>query len=119
MAGGVYTQGRTVREARRMAADALAAVLDVPLDTVRVDLAIEGTGAAIKQLRTARKAARKAAQDEGQALADAVAALLATGMSQRDVGDILDLSHQRISQLVPTAAKTGKAKTKPRKLQDA
>ena len=48
--------------------------------------------------------------------ANAVAALLATGMSQRDVGDILDLSHQCISQLAP-AAKRGKPKT--RRLQDA
>ncbi|MDI2126668.1 type II toxin-antitoxin system HicB family antitoxin [Yinghuangia seranimata] len=116
VAGGIHTQGRTVREARRMAADAIAAVLDVPVDTVNVDLVIEGTSAELKQLRTAREAARQAARDEGEALTDAVAALLHTGMSQRDAGDILDLSHQRISQLASAADRKPK---RTRKLQGA
>lgn len=118
VAGGIHTQGRTLREARRMAADAIAAVMDVPIDDVRVDLTVAGTARQLKALERARQEARKASRTEGEALTAAVAALLATGMSQRDAGEILGLSHQRISQVAPAKPKKA-AKAKTRRMQDA
>lgn len=118
VAGGVYTQGRTLREARRMAADAIAAVLNVPVDEVHVELNVAGTARQLRALERARREARKASRAEGEALAAAVAALLATGMSQRDAGEILELSHQRISQVAPSKPKKPNS-TRKRRMQDA
>ncbi|WP_331769023.1 type II toxin-antitoxin system HicB family antitoxin (plasmid) [Embleya sp. NBC_00888] len=116
-AGGVYTQGRTLAEAADMAQDAVAAALDVSPDEVRVELSVAGTTEALHTLDQARRAAEEADRTASRALADAVATLLDTGMSQRDAGRVLGLSHQRVSQLAPrrtTTQRPGRGK-----LQDA
>ncbi|MEU0940986.1 type II toxin-antitoxin system HicB family antitoxin [Embleya sp. NPDC005971] len=116
-AGGVYTQGRPLAEVADMARDAVATALDVSPNEVRVELSVAGTTEALNTLDQARRAAEEADRTASRALADAVATLLDTGMSQRDAGRVLGVSHQRVGQLAPRRTTT----KRPRrgKLQDA
>ena len=108
---GVFSQARTLQEARAMAADAIALVLDVPADTFDVDVQAflaateDGRGsesiAAMVEVVEARKAAADRAASEAAATMRRAATTLAeTGMTLRDAGELLGVSYQRIQQLV-------------------
>ncbi|WP_116246147.1 type II toxin-antitoxin system HicB family antitoxin [Nocardiopsis sp. FIRDI 009] len=95
----IHTHGHTLVDAERMARDAIAGVLDVPVETVTVTLHVEGIEDQLAEARAARSARAQATAREKEALANAVAALRAAGASQRDAALLLGISHQRISQI--------------------
>jgi len=100
------TQARRLAEAEDMARDYIAVTLDVPADSFSIDVEIDGIGAVrdvSAKVRRIREERAKAAELEHQASTEAqelAKALVTEHVPLRDVGAILDVSHQRAHQLV-------------------
>ncbi|MDA2806025.1 type II toxin-antitoxin system HicB family antitoxin [Nocardiopsis suaedae] len=95
----LHTFGRDLDDAREMARDAIAGVLDLPIEDVEVELEITAAADELARLERARAERERAAAEEGQAMSAAIEALMAQGASQRDAARALGISHQRVSQL--------------------
>lgn len=95
----IHTFGRTLRDAEEMARDAISALLEVPAGDVSVSLIVPELDESLRKVDAARTARAKATERERKATADAIHALLRKGVSQRDAARILNLSHQRVSQI--------------------
>jgi predicted RNase H-like HicB family nuclease len=105
---GVHSQSRTLDGVERMAREAIALFLDVSDGSFDVEVrralepevervvheAILARSAALEQQRTASAKARAAAL-----------ALRDRGLPQRDIGRLLQLSHQRVAQLLGSTAR--------------
>jgi predicted RNase H-like HicB family nuclease len=98
--GGIFTQGRNLADAERMAQDAISGVLGVPIESVAVRLRVVGVEKALAAVEAARRRREEAAQNERATLARASSALVELGLSQRDAARLLGLSHQRVNQLL-------------------
>jgi len=105
---GVYSQARRLDRVEYMARDAIALMLEVPEDSFRVvvkpDLGSE-LDAAVSRARKARERADRAQREAAEAATVAVTSLLALGLSMREAGQILGLSHQRVAQIAAAARK--------------
>lgn len=116
------TQGRSVREARTMAAD-LVEVMTGKAEPVEVQFLLPGeTGQQLEQMRALSAEAQRLATEAAEGYRAAVAELVGgeVGLSKADVAALLDLSPQRVSQLVPAtrprpARVTGTPKTRAAK----
>jgi predicted RNase H-like HicB family nuclease len=99
---GVRSFGRTVTSAVDNVREAIAAAEDLDesgdLDIV-ITVEDEGTAAALDRLREAKRHEESASAERHTAIKDAIAALRAEGMSYRDIGTVIGLSHQRVAQL--------------------
>lgn len=96
---GQATQSRRLDDAEAMVRDLVAVTLDVPESTVDVTVELVDIPAEVPASRDARAKA-EAAQAEAQAATRrAVEVLSQRGLSTRDVGSVLGLSHQRVSQI--------------------
>jgi hypothetical protein len=104
------TQARRLDEVESMAREYIAVTLDVPLSTVAVsvsDIEVDG------QDLLASKAIVAALREQARELEEAVAAVsraLATVLTDakvplRDIGQMLGVSHQRVSQIVGSSTK--------------
>jgi predicted RNase H-like HicB family nuclease len=100
------TQGRTINEARRRVREALSVALDDDKAASKANLVdeVKLPVAAQRTLERAR-AARKRLEDEtgkAQALTSLAARKLIDdmGLSVRDAGELLGISHQRVQQLM-------------------
>ena len=99
------TQARRLGEAQLMAQQYIAVTLDVPRESVAVDLTVEPVGSIdvsgrLAQIQDARQQAavlERAAASGAIALAKDLAAL---SVPRRDIGAILGVSFQRADQLV-------------------
>ena len=97
------TQARNVGEVESMAVDYIAAVTDVAEGDVRVDVtlilpaAIQSHLSRAAELRLAEAEARTRAAEESRM---AARELKAAGLTFREVGTVLGVSHQRAQQLV-------------------
>jgi predicted RNase H-like HicB family nuclease len=99
-----HTFGRTLRAAQRNIREAAAAWYEVEPAQVEVDDDVRLPAPASRALgrsRALRDRERKAHEQARAATAAAVAALRDVGLSERDTGTLLGLSHQRVHQLVP------------------
>ena len=101
---GVFTQARRLDQTEEMARDAIATMLNVPAPSFDVVVAWEvprGLGDEVETARTLREAAEHAQRDAGVA-ARAVSAKLVNQahLTVRDIGTLLGMSHQRVSQLL-------------------
>ncbi|MCU1485144.1 MAG: hypothetical protein JWN67_1890 [Actinomycetia bacterium] len=101
---GAHTQARTLVSARSRVREVIALMEDLDdeqqfglIETVKLPSAAEK---ALDEARTARRAADDAAEVAERTRGRAVAALSAASLSTRDVGELLDLSHSRIHQLL-------------------
>ncbi|MGQ4344016.1 type II toxin-antitoxin system HicB family antitoxin [Streptomyces sp. SAS_275] len=99
------TQGRTWIEARRMAADVISALLDVPEESFNVELrpADPELDELVSDAEKAREEADKAAKKATEALA-AAARVLTAKVTVRDAGAILGVSHQYVAKLAPKSS---------------
>ena len=99
---GCHAYGRTLEQARTRLREALGLWIDRPEDAV-IEEAIRlpaDLRTAIQRSRRTRERAereRENAQDQTRAAAEA---LVDEGVSLRDAGELLGLSHQRVQQLV-------------------
>jgi hypothetical protein len=98
------TQGRTTREAERMAADLVAIMLDIPVEQVTVNVNFRLSDELTNEVRIARQAqkdADKAQRDAADRSRAAIRHILAAGLSKQDAARVLGISAQRVSQLAP------------------
>lgn len=95
------TQGRDLVEAERMACDVVAVALGVDVSAVTVELTVSTSAEkVVARAIEAVEARNEAMRIADEAMRAAAFSLLSEGVTQRDAGRILGLSHQRISQLV-------------------
>lgn len=104
---GAFTQARRLDQVPAMVADAIHLLTGVPLDEIEVQLGDVDLGdpQVLAEARAARERVATAARSQEEAARAsrrAVARLRARGLSVRDVGVILDVSPQRVSQLAAT-----------------
>ncbi len=99
---GVRSFGRTVTDAASNIREAIAAAEDLEewselelLYTVDDPAAT----AALEEFRHADKAEAQASAERERALGAVVGSLRSQGMSYRDIGTVIGLSHQRVAQL--------------------
>lgn len=105
---GAFTQARRLDQVSAMAADAVHLLTGVPVDEVEVQLGEVDLGdpQVLAEAREARERVATAArsqQEAARASRRAVARLRQRGLSVRDVGVILGLSPQRVSQLAASS----------------
>jgi predicted RNase H-like HicB family nuclease len=98
---GCHTYGRTLSAARRRIREALGLWIKgakrARLDfDVRLPREVRDT---VRPYEVARRRAETATNDAQEALRAATARLVDSGLSLRDAGDLLGLSHQRIAQV--------------------
>lgn len=109
-----HTYGRTLTRAKEHLRDALALYLDVDVDDVEIRVHLSSNEAASALLETAQSArtrADDAAAQARQATSAAALALVQTGLSMRDAGAALGVSHQRVEQLVAEGPRTATGPT--------
>lgn len=99
---GVRSFGRTVTSAVENVREAIAAAEDLDqwddLDLI-ITVGDDGTTAVLDRLREARRLEESASAERDTAVKDAIAALRGEGMSYRDIGTVIGMSHQRVAQL--------------------
>jgi hypothetical protein len=86
-----------------MARDALAVLLEVAPESFAIEVEVElpaEWAAATQEVRDTRAAADLAERAAGATARDVARRLSADGLSVRDVGHLLGVSHQRVSQLI-------------------
>ncbi len=95
---GVHTQARRLDQVAEMAGDAIALMLDVPADSIEVEVKPE-VSEEVEQARRARESLREAEEAANAATERAAVWLVRHGYTVRDAGQLLELSPQRVSQL--------------------
>ena len=100
---GVFTQARRLDQVPALAADAVAAFLDLDPATVTVEVQ-PLLDASVSQRLAEAGAERRRADDLASAAAEKLRnvarALADDGLPERDIGSILGVSHQRAHQLL-------------------
>jgi predicted RNase H-like HicB family nuclease len=100
---GAHTQVRRIDQAEEMAREAIAGVLDVAPDSFEVIVAPvvpAAVRALVDEATEARSQAVQAQDSAAQLTRRAAERLVAEGLTVRDAGALLGVSHQRIAQLV-------------------
>ena len=101
---GVFSQSRRLDQVEPMAREAIALLLDVDtgqIGPIDIDIAPPALAAAlIGKMNEALDTARQASEVAASARREAARALRADGLPMRDVGWLLGLSHQRVSQIL-------------------
>lgn len=101
------TQSHSLRDAEGMARDYIALDTEVLPDSFTVEIIPEIGHGLDEKTRAARKAVADASQAQRVAAAQAREAareLRAAGLSGRDIAKVLDVSPQRVSQLLKTGS---------------
>ena len=101
---GVFSQSRRLDQVEPMAREAIALLLEVEtrqIGQIDVDIVPPAPAAAlIGKMNEALDAAHRATETAASARREAARALRADGLPMRDVGRLLGLSHQRVSQIL-------------------
>lgn len=98
----VHTFASTLGRARRHIREATAAMYDLDLEQVQIEDHVElpdDLGDRVGELLVARADVDLAAARVSEATGRMIAALIDAGLSVRDVGDLVHLSPQRVSQI--------------------
>ena len=100
------TQGRDLEDAKFMAQDAVALLLDVPKSEVEIDLHVTEADEVIAEVEHARIRRNEATLEEQAVLTHAACMLVERGLTQRDAARTLGLSFRRMHQLLKTPAQS-------------
>src|SRR2546429_1808673 len=104
---GAFSQARRLGEVERMVRDVVSLVLEVPPDSfdVRVEVTLpEAAEQAVRRAAELRHEAQLAAASAGQAAVDAARLLVVVeGLTMREAGQLLGISHQRVAQILREA----------------
>jgi len=103
---GCHTQARTIEQGMRRIAEALE-LFDVDPKKGRLVRVVELPKAAREAVVRTAQARRRAEREQARAqsaLRAAARTLAAVGVSLRDAGELLGLSHQRVQQLLQSNA---------------
>lgn len=98
---GCHTWGRSLREARRRAREALALWVD-DVDDVELEYIVRlprDVRHAVRRGKAARERSAREAERAQRELQKVIEALERAGLSRRDTAELLDLSHQRVQQV--------------------
>jgi predicted RNase H-like HicB family nuclease len=110
---GCHTQGRTVDQARRRIREALELFVDHADEAELIDdVALPANARTLlRRVQSTRKRAEEEAIKLQNSTAEAAEVLTKdVGMSVRDAGELLGLSHQRVHQLLTASSRKKKAK---------
>ena len=105
---GVFTQAKRLDQVAGMAADAVAVMKGVDPKSVEVTVIPDLPQAQLDDIDASRQKAKQAEESRYEALLlcrRAIEDLKESGLTVRDIGFMLGLSPQRISQLVPEESK--------------
>lgn len=97
------TQARHLREIELMARDLIAVMEDVPSDSFHVEVHVTLPAEVDQELRRSAELRADAARSQHEAAAltrSAARRLHDDGLTLREIGKLLDVSHQRVHQLV-------------------
>ena len=101
---GVFSQARRLDQVEEMACEAIAMMLDVSTEQIgRIEPDIEPPAVAADVIETMHSALATARAANGEATAarrEAAQLLRQAGLPMRDVGHLLGISHQRVSQIL-------------------
>lgn len=104
-----YTWAPHLREVEKMARDLIQVMTDRPIDDIAVDIQLPAElSAPIQRLHTARGAAADADAAAREAQRVAATTLRDAGTTLRDVAAALNISHQRVHQVLADAAERRK-----------
>ena len=98
-----YTQARTISEVEPMARDLISLIQDVPDDSFQIERQVDLPESVRHYLELADKYAAEAAWHQSEAANQrrfAAREMRAQGMTFRDIGAALGISHQRAQQLI-------------------
>lgn len=104
---GALSQSKSLAEAKRIMPEAIAFVADVPEAEVEVDVVPVVPEVVQEHLHEAARLRKVVATANSQAAAESRRAaheLRKTGMTVRDIGEMLGISYQRASQLLASAS---------------
>ena len=110
---GCHTQGRTIEQARRRIREALGLFVDHADKAELIDDVVLPANARtlLKRVLSTRKRAEEEAIKLQNTTAEAAQVLTKDlGVSVRDAGELLGLSHQRVHQLLTASSRKKKAK---------
>jgi predicted RNase H-like HicB family nuclease len=100
---GVHTQARRLEQLPAKVLDAIHGVTDLPKSSIEVEIEWKLSrrdGVVVSAALAAMREAQEAAEESRDAVAKAASALAREGFSVRDIGHLLELSPQRISQIL-------------------
>ncbi len=103
VAGGIHTQAKRLSQVPHMVADAVSLMTEEPHDSIEVDVVLDLPAEVRAHLEAARRLREEAARAQHEAAEEsraAARALAAAGLTLRDIGTALGISHQRAHQLV-------------------
>ena len=98
------TQGRDLEDAKYMAQDAIATLLNVPKSEIAIDLHVNEADELISEVERARARRAEAARDEQATLVRAARHLVDQGIARRDAGRILGMSSRSLHRLLKAHA---------------
>jgi DNA-directed RNA polymerase specialized sigma24 family protein len=105
-----YTQARNLAEVESQARDLISLWLEVPSNTVDIHQVIELPVDVHDHLELAQRFRDEASRAQAEAAREyrsAATALKAQGMTLRDIGQALGVSHQRAQQLIDSHRASG------------
>ena len=100
---GAFSQARNLRDVEEMGREAISEILGCrpnAFDVTREVVASPGLQRKIQQAKTARMKSDASSERASLKSREAAVALRDAGLTQREVGELLGVSHQRASQLL-------------------
>jgi predicted RNase H-like HicB family nuclease len=113
---GVHSQARRLDKVEYMTRDAIALWFEVPEDSFDLDVQVElpsKVREVVDAVDAARERSAAAQREESETLRAAADAMLGSGLTMRDAGRLLGVSHQRVAQLATRRRPTRRSPTRP------